>query len=130
VHIAADGFHAKIIGGLTARDGDELGPLEIELTRVAADDRPATEFVGIGLHLRTDGDVLSVFGVMPDSGAADAGVKVGDVVVAIDGEAAASIGFERVITRTYGAPGSTVTLTLRRGGRDVPILVERRRLWN
>lgn len=56
-----------------------------------------------------------------NSPAAAAGLLKGDRVVAIDGEAIDS--FEQLRQRIWPWPGGTFTLTVQRGGREVPVTV-------
>ena len=58
--------------------------------------------------------------VVPDSAAADAGVEVGDVIVAIDGEAIATSAEVRDAI-TGHEPGDEVEIELRREGEDVTV---------
>lgn len=128
IRIRAEGYHGKLEAAMTATDGAALGPITIELTRVDPDDRSGVELVGIGLDLYPDGDALRVTRVLVGSGAFDAGIGFGDRVIAIDGMPVASLGLEGTLARIHGAAGTTVTLTLRRNGQDVQLVVERRSL--
>jgi len=128
IRIRAEGYHGKLEAAMTASDGAALGPITIELTRVDPDDRSGTELVGIGLDLYPDGDALSVTRALPGSGAFDAGIGFGDRVIAIDGVPVAALGLENTLARIHGVAGTTVTLTLRRDGRDVQLVIERRNL--
>ncbi len=128
IRIRAEGYHAKLEAAMTASDGAALGPITIELTRVDPDDRSGVELVGIGLDLYPDGDALRVTRVLVGSGAFDAGIGFGDRVIAIDGLPVAALGVEGALARIYGVAGTTVTLTLRRNGQNVQLVVERRNL--
>jgi len=128
IRIRAEGYYGKLEGAMTATDGAVLGPITIELTRVDTDDQTGIELVGIGLDLYPDGDALRVTRVLTGSGAFDAGIGFGDRVIAIDGVPVASLGLEGTLARIHGAAGTTITLTVRRNGQDVPLVVERRSL--
>ena len=88
-------------------DGD-APPLEIALTPrgVAADAN--VELTGIGAVLRPRGDVLRIQQVVPNGGAADAGLGPGDAIVAIDGTRVTELGFDRATgaIRGWKAPPS------------------------
>jgi Carboxypeptidase regulatory-like domain/PDZ domain len=129
IWVRAEGYYAKIEAAMTARDDAVLGPLTVELTRVDPEEATLTELVGIGVNLSPDGDALLVTRVLPGSGAFDVGLGFGDRVVAIDGLPVAPLGVEGAIARIRGVAGTTVTLTLRRDGQDVQLIVERRKLW-
>jgi len=128
IRIRAEGYYGKLEAAMTATDGAVLGPITIELTRVDSDDQTGIELVGIGLDLYPDGDALRVTRVLTGSGAFDAGIGFGDRVIAIDGVPVASLGLEGTLARIHGAAGTTITLTVRRNGQDVPLVVERRSL--
>jgi hypothetical protein len=126
VRVRADGFHARIEAGMTARDGAVLGPIAVELGRVEPDDVSHTEMAGIGVSVIADGDALQVFRIIPFGGAFDAGVEYGDRIIAIDGAPVVAMGIDGALARLRGVLGTTVALTLRRSGGDVQIVIERR----
>lgn len=126
--IYADGYHPKIEAGLTARDGDDLGPLTIELQPLRDGEVPRLDIVGIGARLSSDVDALVVDEVMAGSGAEAAGIVAGDRVVAVDGIAVTQLGLDGAIARIRGREGTTVAITLDRGGARLDLVVSRRRL--
>jgi hypothetical protein len=128
IRIGADGYHSRIEGLPAASDGAMLGPITVELTRVAPDESSRTEVVGIGVDFLPDGEALRVTRVLPGSGAFDAGIGFGDRVIAVDGSPVGPLGVEGTIARIRGIAGTTVTVTLQRDGRDVQLVVERRLL--
>ena len=128
ITIGAGNYHPKIEGGMTARDGETIGPITIGLDKLAPGEEPRLELVGIGVALSADGDALRVDRVIPGGGAAAAGIVVGDHLVAIDGISATELGVDGAVARIRGAAGTTVALTLERGGKLVPLVVERRAL--
>ena len=74
------------------------------------------EYEGIGAFVDTDGEFLTIVSPMPGSPAEKAGVKAGDVVVAVDGDDVTGIDPSLVVQRILGPKGTTVRLTLRREG--------------
>jgi RNA polymerase sigma factor (sigma-70 family) len=128
VRIGAGGFNPKIEAGLQASDGATLGPLTIPLARLAPGEQPSLELVGIGVAMAADGDALRVNQVFPGSGAAQAGIVVGDHIVAVDGAPASELGVEGAVAKIRGVAGTTVSVTLRRGDQLVTLVVERRKL--
>jgi carboxyl-terminal processing protease len=81
------------------------------------------EYEGIGAWVDTGGEYLTIVAPMPESPAEKAGVKAGDVVVAVDGEDMTGIDPSLVVKRILGPKGTTVRLTLRREGTSDPIEV-------
>ncbi len=69
----------------------------------------------IGIQIERRGGELTVAGVVRGSPAAAAGMRIGDVLVALAGTPARLLDVASVIRRLEGPPGSSVTLTLRRG---------------
>jgi carboxyl-terminal processing protease len=81
------------------------------------------EYEGIGAWVDTGGEYLTIVAPMPESPAEKAGVKAGDVVVAVDGEDMTGIDPSLVVKRILGPKGTSVRLTLRREGTSDPIEV-------
>ncbi|HEX6361489.1 MAG TPA: S41 family peptidase [Albitalea sp.] len=83
-------------------------------------ERTQGAYDGIGVELvREKDDTLRVIAPIDGTPAARAGVKAGDVIVAIDGRPVA--GADPDSEPLKGPPGSTVVLTVRREGRDEPL---------
>jgi len=128
ITVAAGNFHPKIEAGLTATDGATLGPVTITLAKLKEGEQPSLELVGIGAKLAAEGDGLRVDGVYPQSGAADAGIVAGDLVIAVDGNSVAQLGLDGSIAKIRGVEGTTVAITLRRDGTPVVLVVTRKKL--
>jgi carboxyl-terminal processing protease len=82
------------------------------------------EYEGIGAWVDTTAEYLTIYSPMPDSPAEAAGLKAGDMVIAIDGEDMAGIDGSLVVRRILGPAGSTVRLTIVREGEAEPFDVE------
>ncbi|MFP4227864.1 MAG: S41 family peptidase [Salinivenus sp.] len=79
------------------------------------------EFEGIGItYERIDGpngqDTIFVASVTPEGPSAEAGIRAGDRIVAVEGDSAVGWGNETIRSRLMGPEGSTVEVTLRRPG--------------
>jgi len=125
------GYERKVVE-LPATDDGVRPPLTISLTE-AADRLPDRirirgDLIGIGVQLVPDGDVVRVVAVSPTGGAHDAGITEGDLIVAVDGAPVATLGLTGAVEQIRGPAGTRVTLTVRRGGRDGQVAVERRPL--
>lgn len=121
----AQGFHTKI-EAVTVTDA----PITIELTPVSGDEATLVEKTGIGIRFTGGDDGLRVFGVLPGSGAADAGIAPGDKLIAVDGVAVVSLGVEAAMARILGPVNTTVTLTLVRDGRQLQVAAVRHKIWS
>ncbi|RDZ26101.1 S41 family peptidase [Lysobacter silvisoli] len=101
----------------------DLDPHSVYLDKAAADDfdeqaRGAYDGIGVELQRQPDGS-LRVISPIDDTPAARAGIKAGDLIVAIDGKPfKADEGDSSGPLR--GEPGSKVVLTIVREGRDKP----------
>ena len=73
-------------------------------------------FGGIGIEVDARGDEIKVLSPIEGAPAARAGIKPGDVVVAVDGESVRDSGVEKVIKKLRGAAGTKVKLSVRREG--------------
>jgi carboxyl-terminal processing protease len=92
------------------------------------DEQTSGAYDGIGVELLQQQDsTLRVIAPIDDTPAARAGILAGDTIIAIDGKPIAQVeGMEPL----RGAPGSKVTITLVREGRDKPfdVTVQREKI--
>jgi hypothetical protein len=99
-------------------------------TGVSAKDTQPAEFVlapslptaGVGMELRFDtaDTVPEVIRVVPGGPADQAGVRSGDRILAIDGQASRGLRNVDVIKRLRGESGTTVVVGIGRGGNETP----------
>ena len=127
---SAPGHHARVLSVPGVPGGEIAGPVELELTPLAAGEDPRVELAGIGAQLAKQGDALRVIKVFPGSGAAEAGLAPGDAVVAIDGASVSNLTFSDAVPLLRGPEGTTVALTVVKGGADgqgpIVVVVPRR----
>ena len=85
------------------------------------------QLVGIGVHVIYAADTggIEIMNVMPESPAEKAELVPGDVITAVDGEAVADLGYYPAIDRIKGTVGTTVKLTVARGGSVFDVTVMR-----
>jgi hypothetical protein len=124
VRVAAFAHHAKIVTGIEAAAGAEIGPMTIELAPAAEGEKPKTEFAGIGCGIRAADDGFKINQVFPGSGCAEAGLEINDVIVAVEGVPVVDLGFEPALQRLRGPEGTQVKVSLRRAddsAREVTI---------
>ena len=79
------------------------------------------EYDGIGAVVDITGDYLKIISPMPNSPAEKAGIKIGDLVIAVDGEDMTGVDGSVVLSKVKGPAGTTVVLTIRREGVEEPI---------
>lgn len=88
---------------------------------------PRRAMLGVNLGSDESGGGVRVNGVSPGGPAAEAGVKTGDVIVAIEGKKIAT-GRELIRAMEGVEPGQKLALELRRDGKPVKVTVEARPL--
>ena len=79
------------------------------------------EYEGIGAFVDTTGDYLSIISPIEGSPAEAAGLKPGDLIVAIDGVDMTGTPPEEARQKVIGPAGTTVTLTVAREGQEEPL---------
>jgi hypothetical protein len=126
IFIGAGQYNPRLEAGLVATDGGALGPVRLPLEKLAEGETPKIEVVGIGIQLAGEGDALEVMMVVPESGAAAAGIVAGDRIVAVDGIPATTLGVDGAVARIRGVAHTTLSVTLERNGQQVPLVVERK----
>lgn len=102
--------------GMFGAAGDDYTvflPPDAAQQRKAADNG---QFVGIGVYVDTSKDELLITAPIPGGPAEAAGIKAGDVIVAIDGKDVSTLAKADRPTAIQGAEGTPVRLTIRRAG--------------
>ena len=87
-------------------------------------------FVGIGIEIALREGRPVVLAPIPNSPAEAAGIRAGDIIMAVEGRDTAGINFEELARQLRGLEGTTVSLTIRHADADAPIdlTIERRRI--
>lgn len=87
------------------------------------------EFGGVGIEVLKDPEtgLLTVFTPLLDTPAFHAGLRAGDRVLSIDGQATQDLSIDESVKLMRGLPGSTVTLELAHAGDETPeeVVIER-----
>ncbi len=113
--VAAEQLIEGALTGLVDGLGDEFS-YYITPAVYARDYNYSGEFTGIGVMVKTnDQDKIEVMEVVPGSPAAAAGVWVGDIFHAVDGESVAGLSQDDLSELVPGARGTSVRVTFRRG---------------
>jgi carboxyl-terminal processing protease len=123
--IPRDQLANEAIAGLVARLGDRFShyfdPAEYRRYK----DSREGQFSGVGLEVSQDPRGLRVQAVYDGSPAKRAGLRVGDVIVAVDGRSLAGVAQDTAVADIQGPPGSSVRLTWLRGRQRVTRLLTR-----
>ena len=75
-------------------------------------------YVGIGVQLETERDEIVVAAPIEDSPADRAGIRTGDVLIAVNGESVQDEDISEIVERVKGPEGTTVRLTVLRGDEE------------
>jgi carboxyl-terminal processing protease len=78
------------------------------------------EFGGLGIEISRRDDVITVVAPLDDTPAARAGVRAGDQILAVDGEATRGMELAQVLRLLRGPPGRRVLLSIMREGFNAP----------
>lgn len=120
-----DQFNAAFIRGYQQIIGDKFGYYYTEEDLASQD--ASVHYVGIGVSvLLTDDGYAEVVQVFRGSSAEEAGILGGDVIVAVNGEDFAKIGYNDAIDLIRGEEGTLVTVSVRRGSEILHFTMERR----
>jgi carboxyl-terminal processing protease len=79
------------------------------------------EFGGLGIEVTQDNGFIKVITPIDDTPAARAGVKAGDLILALDGQSVQGLALNDAVDKMRGAPNSKIKLTIKREGVDTPI---------
>jgi C-terminal peptidase prc len=93
-----------------------LGPA----ARAAAD---STRFGGLGLEVESSEGAVLVVAPISGTPAARAGLQAGDLILRVDDQSLVGLPLADAVARLRGAPGTQVSLTVRRTGVDNEITV-------
>jgi carboxyl-terminal processing protease len=78
------------------------------------------EFFGIGIEITQQNDRLVVVAPIADTPAARAGLRAGDIILAVDGKLTQEMTLRESVSRIRGPRGSTVKLTILHEGENSP----------
>lgn len=98
---------------LTAKDNKELS------------DQLTGKLSGVGIEIGTKNDRLTVIAPIDGTPASKAGIRAGDVIVAIDGQDTSGLTTDEAVKKIRGDKGTEVTLTIVRDGaapQDIKII--------
>lgn len=74
-------------------------------------------YVGVGIHVVFDlnEDAIAIYRVNPDSPAAQADLRAGDLIVGVEGLTVTAAAYQEALDKVLGEEGTEVRLTIRRG---------------
>jgi carboxyl-terminal processing protease len=112
---------AAIRGVLDTLDDKNTALIDPEISKIISEDSSGS-FEGIGAMVQINQDnVLEITRLFPGQPAETAGVKAGDVVIAVDGRSIVGYSVYEAIALIRGPAGTTVKLTIVRKGEAKPL---------
>lgn len=108
--------------------GDRWSQYLTAQENAAYSEQTANAYVGIGVTISPDENGFLVTDVQPDSGAQEAGILPGDIIVGAQGQSAQGITTSQLRDLIRGPEGTTVTLEILRDGESLSPEVERRQI--
>lgn len=91
----------------------------------------ANAYVGIGVTIeltKEDDPGFTIISVTHNSPAEAAGLQIGDMIVAVEGESAATLGMTEAQHRVRGEAGTDVTITILRDGKRFDVTITRQEI--
>lgn len=108
------------IKGLYSAAGDDYTVYLPPDAAKARKDADNGRFVGIGVYIDTAKSDLTIASPIPNGPAAEAGIRAGDVILAVDGQSIVGLPREEQTKNLRGTEGTQVRLTIRREGTPAP----------
>ena len=84
----------------------------------------AGKFEGIGAYVGVREEQLMIIAPIVGSPAAEAGIKAGDIILAVDGQSTSGMSLEEAVLHIRGAKGTPVSLLIRHEGDTEPLQIE------
>jgi carboxyl-terminal processing protease len=81
-------------------------------------DQTRGEYGGLGIEVTSEEGVVKVISPMDGTPAAEAGIKAGDYITAVNGESVLGLSVNEAVKQMRGKPGEAVTLTIAREKSD------------
>lgn len=116
-----EGAASGMVGGL----GDQFSRYETEAQYEANQNFLNGQFAGIGATVQQSGSQIVVANVLPGTPALKAGMKAGDVIVAVDGQSTAGWTADDAVNHIRGQANTTVKVDVSRNGKAVSFTMTR-----
>lgn len=105
--------------GFVAYSGDKYGQYHTKEEYKLLKDEYSGSFCGIGVSVvyNSNYGAIEILNVIKDSPALESGLLPDDLIIKVDGEDVAFLGYNEALARVRGEEGTTVTLTIARGDK-------------
>ncbi len=112
------------IAGLTESYGDPYTVFFPPKQASAFNDQIRGSFGGVGMELGEKNGAITVVAPLKDSPAEKAGIRSGDIVIAVDGTSTQSMSVDDAVGYIRGLIGTPVTLSIKRAGEAQPLTIK------
>lgn len=121
-----DAISAGYISGLGDRYAQYFSPEELKKEKLNNEG----VLVGIGISATVDDSkkYIQIAEVYENSPASEAGLQTGDLIVKVDGQDVAEVGYAEAVEMVTGEAGTKVKITYRREGEDKDLELTRKRV--
>lgn len=86
------------------------------------------KYGGIGCLIRNNGDYAIISEVYKGFPADQAGIRIGDVIVKVDGHLLKNMSVDKVSEKLKGEPGTPVAVTVMRNGKEIEFSIKREKV--
>jgi carboxyl-terminal processing protease len=111
-----------MLGGLDPHSG-YLNEEDYKEIRVGT----SGEFGGLGIEVGMEDGFIKVIAPIDDTPAARAGIRAGDLIIKLDDKPVKGMSLDEAVGLMRGKPGTSITLTIMREGKDKPLAVSMER---
>ncbi len=88
------------------------------------------EFEGVGMQIELIDDNITVIAPLKDSPAEKAGIKASDIILEVNDEKVVGKSIQYVTDKIRGKAGTKVTIKVRRGEREIKLIITRAKIKN
>lgn len=113
------------ISGLASSYGDPYTVFFPPKEAQAFSESISGSFAGVGMEIGVKENILTVIAPLKGTPAQIAGIKSGDQIAAINGKSTEGLSVDKAVSEIRGPAGTTVDLTIIRGGKALDIKIVR-----
>lgn len=116
------------IKGMVNSLGDQFSTYLTNDSKSSLDSTLSASFGGIGATVQQGDNKLTIEGVMANTPAKKAGMKTGDVLIAVNGKNVAKDDVNTAVEKIRGKIGTTVKVTVKRDGKTMTFSMKRAKI--